>query len=76
MSDEMLIDPSYRLDITDQANEHDRAFLSAQLKAFNNHSSPHHLAIRTQLPVPLDIFIRDQHDANALFSWRFVCLCG
>ena len=62
MNDESSAEPAYRLTITDQANEQNRAFLSAQLKAFNNQVSPHHLAVRTQPPRPLDIFIRDQRD--------------
>jgi ribosomal protein S18 acetylase RimI-like enzyme len=36
----------------------DRAFISAQLKQFNNQSSPHHLHIRTHPPQPLDLFLR------------------
>jgi GNAT superfamily N-acetyltransferase len=62
MSDDLPTERPYGLTITDIANEQDRAFLSAQLKAFNNRISPYHLAVRTQPPRPLDIFIREQHN--------------
>ena len=49
----------YQLTQTDIAVEADRAFLTAQLKQFNNQHSPQHLYIRTHPPQPLDFFLRD-----------------
>lgn len=48
----------YHLTQSDTTVEADRAFLSAQIKQFNNQISPHHLYIRTHPPQPLDLFLR------------------
>ena len=48
---------------TDIAVEADRHFVSAQLRHFNNITSPHHLHIRTNPPQPLDLFVRDADGA-------------
>lgn len=48
----------YQLAQTDIAIEVDRAFLSAQLKQFNNHISTYHLHIRANPRRPLDLFLR------------------
>ena len=50
----------YHLTQSDLASEADRAFLSTQLKAFNNQISPHHLHVRTHPPQPLDLFLRTE----------------
>jgi ribosomal protein S18 acetylase RimI-like enzyme len=49
----------YHLTQTNVAVDADRAFLTAQLRQFNNQRSPQHLHIRTHLPQPLDFFLRD-----------------
>ena len=49
----------YQITQTDVAIEADRHFVSAQLRQFNNVTSPHHLFIRTNPPQPLDLFVRD-----------------
>lgn len=49
----------YHLTQTDVAVAADRAFLSTQLKQFNNQRSPQHLYVRTHPPQPLDFFLRD-----------------
>ncbi|HEY0601262.1 MAG TPA: GNAT family N-acetyltransferase [Herpetosiphonaceae bacterium] len=49
----------YHLTHTDVAVDADRAFLTTQLKQFNNQRSPQHLYIRTHPPQPLDLFLRD-----------------
>lgn len=48
----------YHLTQSDLAVEADRAFLSTQLKAFNNQISPHHRHIRTDPSQPLDLLLR------------------
>ena len=48
---------------TDVAVEADRHFVAAQLRQFNNVTSPHHLYIRTNPPRPLDLFVRDADGA-------------
>jgi len=49
----------YQITQTDVAIEADRHFVSAQLRQFNNVTSPHHLFIRTNPPQPLDLFVRN-----------------
>lgn len=66
----------YHLTETDQANEADRALVRTQIRQFNNAHSPHHLQIRTQPPVPLDLFLHDENQtliggltASTYWSW-------
>lgn len=69
----------YHLMQTNVAVEADRAFLTAQLRHFNNQRSPQHLHIRTHLPEPLDFFLRDDTDqivggliAATYWSWLVI----
>ena len=49
----------FRLELSDVANEKDRAYIHNQLKAFNDRVSAHHREIRPVGPQPLDILLRD-----------------
>ncbi|MCB0062507.1 MAG: GNAT family N-acetyltransferase, partial [Caldilineaceae bacterium] len=66
----------YHLTQTDVADDADRAFLSQQIKQFNNVHSPHHLHVRTHPPRPLDLLLRNDAGeivaglaANTYWSW-------
>lgn len=53
----------YDVTLTDVADDDARMYLRTQLRAFNDSRSPHHRAIRTREPLPLDVFVRDAQGA-------------
>lgn len=69
----------FHLTQTDVAVDADRAFLTTQLKQFNNQRSPQHLYVRTHPPQPLDFFLRDDAEqivggliAKTYWTWLVI----
>lgn len=69
----------YHFTQTSIANDDDRAFITDQIKQFNNVISPHHLYVRTHAPEPLDLILRNDDGeivggliANTCWQWLMV----